>query len=71
MSKRRVVITGMGVITPLGCSVREYWDGLISGRSGIATIRRFDPTGFDTHFAGECRDFSPERWIELKAARRM
>jgi 3-oxoacyl-[acyl-carrier-protein] synthase II len=71
MSRRRVVITGMGVITPLGCSVREYWDGLISGRSGIAPIRRFDPTAFDTHFAGECRDFSPERWIEPKASKRM
>ncbi len=71
MSRRRVVITGMGVITPLGCSVREYWDGLIAGRSGIATIQRFNPTAFDTHFAGECRDFSPERWIEPKAAKRM
>jgi 3-oxoacyl-[acyl-carrier-protein] synthase II len=71
MAKRRVVITGMGVITPLGCSVAGFWDALISGRSGIAPIQRFDASAFDTHFAGECREFNPERWIEAKAAKRM
>ena len=71
MSKRRVVITGMGVVTPLGCSVQAYWDGLIAGRSGIGQILRFDPTSFGTHFAGECSDFVSDRWIEPKAAKRM
>lgn len=71
MAKRRVVITGMGVVTPLGCSVQEYWDGLLAGRSGISPIRRFDASAFDTHFAGECNSFNPERWIEPKAAKRM
>jgi len=71
MATRRVVITGMGVITPLGCSVREYWDGLLAGKSGIGPIQRFDSSAFDTHFAGECNSFNPERWIEPKAAKRM
>ncbi len=71
MARRRVVITGMGVVTPLGCSVERYWDGLITGRSGIGPITHFDSTLFDTHFAGECRDFDPSNWIDGKAAKRM
>ena len=71
MSRRRVVITGMGVITPLGCSVEKYWDGLISGRSGIGPITNFDCSDFDTKFAGECREFEATRWIEPKALKRL
>jgi len=71
MGNRRVVITGMGAITPLGNSVERYWDGLISGRSGIGPVTRFDPSDFAVKIAGECRDFDPLRYIDGKLAKRM
>lgn len=71
MAERRVVITGIGAVTPLGTSVTEFWDGLISSRSGIATVTRFDASPFDVHFGGECATFDPARFIEHRAAKRM
>lgn len=71
MARRRVVITGMGMVSPLGNSVDSFWDGLISGRSGIATIEAFDAGMFDTHIAGECRDFDPSQWIDRKQLKRL
>jgi 3-oxoacyl-[acyl-carrier-protein] synthase II len=71
MVRRRVVITGMGVVSPLGSSVDAFWDGLISGRSGIAPIEAFDASSYDTHFAGQCRDFDPTRWIDAKQLKRL
>lgn len=69
--KKRVVITGMGVITPIGHSVEEYWAGLLAGRSGIATITRFDTASFPTRIAGEIKQFDVTRYVEKKESRRM
>jgi 3-oxoacyl-[acyl-carrier-protein] synthase II len=68
---RRVVITGMGAATPLGCSIESYWDGLIAGRSGIGTIARFDHAPQDVHIGGECRDFNPSTYLDVRVAKRM
>ena len=69
--KRRVVITGMGAITPLGTGLSVFWEGLIAGRSGVSRITRFDPSQFSTQIAGEVRDFDPTAYIDRKDARRM
>ncbi len=71
MSKRRVVITGLGCVTPLGIGVDAFWEGLLQGVSGAANITRFDSTNFETHFACEVKGFEPTKWIELRDARRM
>ncbi len=73
MEKPRVVITGMGAMTPIGKSVPEFWDGLVSGRSGIRRITLFDPNSYDfpCKIAGEVPDFNPDEYINRKEARRM
>ena len=71
MTKRRVVVTGVGAITPIGLGVRNYWQGLIEGRNGIDLITRFDTTKFDTKFAGEVKDFNPEDYLDKKSIRRL
>jgi len=68
--KRRVVITGLGVIAPNGVGKRKFWDALKEGRSGIRRITRFDPSPFPTQFAGEV-DFDPARFISFKQMKRM
>ena len=68
--KRRVVITGLGVVAPNGVGKRAFWDALKKGSSGIRRITRFDPTPFSTHFAGEA-DFDPTRFISPKQMKRM
>ena len=60
MSPRRVVVTGLGALTPIGNSVPAYWEGLISGTSGAAPITYFDPVDFKTQFACELKDFDPQ-----------
>ncbi|MDR3160164.1 MAG: beta-ketoacyl-ACP synthase II [Spirochaetaceae bacterium] len=69
--KRRVVITGMGLVSPLGNSVAEFGESLRAGKSGIAPITAFDTTGFDVTIAGEVKDFDPGRWMDKKEARKM
>ena len=67
---RRVVITGLGAITPLGNSVSEYWNTLTQGKSGAATITRFDASGLKTRFACEVKNFDPLRYMEKQEARK-
>jgi 3-oxoacyl-[acyl-carrier-protein] synthase II len=68
--RRRVVVTGLGLITPLGASVEKTWAGLLAGKSGIGPITRFDATGLETTIAGEVRDFDPLDYMERKEIRR-
>ena len=67
----RVVVTGLGAVTPLGLTVEEYWQGLISGQSGIGPITLCDPTGLPCTIAGEVKGFEPQKYIEPKEARHM
>ncbi|HLG53200.1 MAG TPA: beta-ketoacyl-ACP synthase II [Steroidobacteraceae bacterium] len=71
MSKRRVVVTGLGMVSPLGSSVADSWAGVLAGRSGIGPITRFDTTGFPLKFAGSVRDFDAAKYMPAKEARRM
>ncbi len=66
---RRVVVTGIGLLTPLGTGIEENWSTLLAGRSGIGPITRFDVTDFATKFAGEVRGFDPTKWIEPRDAK--
>jgi 3-oxoacyl-[acyl-carrier-protein] synthase II len=68
---RRVVVTGLGLITPLGTGVDKNWEALMAARSGIGPITRFDTADFSTKIAGEVRDFDPLDWIEKKDVRKM
>ena len=67
----RVVVTGMGVITPVGLSVSETWQNALAGKSGIARIERFDASDYPVQIAGEVKDFEPERYVPRKEVRRM
>jgi 3-oxoacyl-[acyl-carrier-protein] synthase II len=69
--RRRVVITGMGAVTPLGNDVETTWQNLTAGESGAGEITQFDHTEYSVHFACELKDFDPKVWIDHKAARRM
>ncbi len=71
MSRRRVVITGLGVVTSLGESVEDFWSALVAGRSGVDTVKRFDVSKFDVRFGSECVDFDPSRYVDRKAAKRL
>lgn len=69
MGERRVVVTGVGIVSPLGADVETTWKGLLAGKSGIGAITRFDASQYSSRIAGECRDFDAEKYIEKKRLR--
>lgn len=68
---KRVVITGLGIISPVGTGLEKFWTSMATGVSGIKRIKRFDPANFNTKIAGEVTDFEPTRYMDRKEARRM
>lgn len=71
MELKRVVVTGMGALTPIGNTLSEYWDALLSGKSGAAPIKQFDASLFKTHFACEVKNFNVEDFMDRKEARKI
>ncbi|MBL8344020.1 MAG: beta-ketoacyl-ACP synthase II [Rubrivivax sp.] len=71
MTRRRVVVTGLGIVCPVGNGVTEAWGNLVAGRSGIATITKFDASAFTCRFAGEVKGFNVEEYLPAKEARHM
>ena len=70
MSRRRVVVTGLGIVSPLGSTVEGAWDGIVNGRSGIGPITRFDVSAFACRFGGEVAGFNPDEYMSAKDARK-
>lgn len=70
-TQRRVVVTGVGAVTPLGNTMEESWKKALEGQSGIAKITRFDATPFDVHFAGEVKGFNPDLYVDKKEQKKM
>ncbi|OGK96645.1 MAG: beta-ketoacyl-[acyl-carrier-protein] synthase II [Candidatus Rokubacteria bacterium RIFCSPHIGHO2_02_FULL_69_13] len=71
MDRRRVVVTGLGALTPVGNSTDEFWSAITQGRSGIGPITKFDSSGYPTRIAGEVREFDPLTYVDKKEARRL
>lgn len=71
MSKRRVVVTGLGILSPLGNDLKSSWDGIVNGRSGIGPITHFDASAFSTRIAGQVKDFDASVWIAPKDIKKM
>src|SRR6202165_1483138 len=69
--QRRIVVTGMGAVTPVGLDVASTWDAVVHGRSGIALVQRFETGDLDVKIGGEVKDFDPTTYIDRKEARRM
>ncbi|MDQ2690089.1 MAG: hypothetical protein M3Y29_07440, partial [Chloroflexota bacterium] len=70
MTQRRAVVTGLGIVSPVGIGVEATWEALVAGRSGIADITLFDASQFEVHVAGEVKNFDPTQYMEAKDARR-
>ena len=70
MEKKRVVVTGLGAITPLGLGVEATWQSLLAGRSGVRRITRYDPADLPTQIAAEVTDFDPVKYMDFKDAKR-
>lgn len=70
-SKKRVVITGLGIISPVGIGKEAFWQALLKGQSGIGRLTRFDPSAYDSKIAGEVKDFVPEQYLDRKEIKRM
>ena len=71
MSRRRVVVTGLGIVSPVGNGVPEAWKNILAGQSGITRITRFDASAFSSQIAGEVKDFDPAQFIEKKEIKKM
>jgi len=71
LSKRRVVVTGLGIVSPVGNDVASAWSAILAGRSGIGPVTRIDTTTFSTHFGGEIRELDIGPYLSVKDARRM
>ena len=71
MSNRRVVVTGIGAITPIGNNLKDYWSSLTEGKSGAGPITLFDASNFKTKFACEVKNFNPNEFIDRKQARKL
>ncbi len=71
MSKRRVVITGVGLVTPVGNDVKTSWDNILKGKSGAAKIETFDVSEFSTQFSASVKDFDPELYVKKKDLKKM
>src|SRR4051812_35393771 len=71
MQKKRVVITGMGVLSPVGIGVDAYWKSLLEGKSGVRTVSHFDPAAFDSRINGDVIDYDPLKYFSSKDARNL
>jgi len=71
LSKRRVVVTGLGLLTPVGNTVEESWKNIVAGKSGIAAITAFDASGFSARISGSVKDFDPTEYITPKDVKKM
>ena len=70
MAGRRVVVTGLGIVSPVGIGLDASWSAILAGRSGIGPITRFDASGFPVRIVGEVKDFDVTKWLSAKEARR-
>ena len=70
MDYKRVVVTGVGVLTPIGNKKDEFWQALCDGKTGITRITSFDPSNFDSQIAGEVKNFDPSKYLSVKEVKR-